>query len=122
MVNLVIFGAPGSGKGTQSERLIEEYGLYHISTGEVLRDVAVLREPCAATITPDGKYLYVNNFLPAQRSDVDYVAADVSIIDCDTFQKVKDVKLSNGSNALRGIACSADGKYVFVSHNLGRDG
>lgn len=39
MFNLVIFGAPGSGKGTQSERLIEEYGLYHISTGEVLRDL-----------------------------------------------------------------------------------
>lgn len=38
MFNLVIFGAPGSGKGTQSERLIENYGLYHISTGEVLRD------------------------------------------------------------------------------------
>lgn len=38
MFNIVIFGAPGSGKGTQSERLIEEYGLYHISTGEVLRD------------------------------------------------------------------------------------
>lgn len=38
MVNLVIFGAPGSGKGTQSERLIDEYGLFHISTGEVLRD------------------------------------------------------------------------------------
>ncbi|MDE6269211.1 MAG: adenylate kinase [Muribaculaceae bacterium] len=37
MLNLVIFGAPGSGKGTQSERLIDEYGLYHISTGEVLR-------------------------------------------------------------------------------------
>ncbi len=37
MFNIVIFGAPGSGKGTQSERLIEEYGLYHISTGEVLR-------------------------------------------------------------------------------------
>lgn len=38
MVNLVIFGAPGSGKGTQSELLINEYGLYHISTGEVLRE------------------------------------------------------------------------------------
>ncbi|MBE6317605.1 MAG: adenylate kinase [Bacteroidales bacterium] len=37
MVNLVIFGAPGSGKGTQSELLIDKYGLYHISTGEVLR-------------------------------------------------------------------------------------
>lgn len=38
MLNLVIFGAPGSGKGTQSAKLIDEYGLYHISTGEVLRD------------------------------------------------------------------------------------
>lgn len=38
MINIVIFGAPGSGKGTQSERLIDEYGLHHISTGDVLRD------------------------------------------------------------------------------------
>ncbi len=38
MLNVVIFGAPGSGKGTQSERIIKEYGLHHISTGEVLRD------------------------------------------------------------------------------------
>jgi adenylate kinase len=37
MLNLVIFGAPGSGKGTQSERLIGKYNLRHISTGEVLR-------------------------------------------------------------------------------------
>ena len=38
MLNLVIFGAPGSGKGTQSEKLIDRYQLHHISTGEVLRD------------------------------------------------------------------------------------
>ena len=38
MYNLVVFGAPGSGQGTQSARLIDEYGLYHISTGELLRD------------------------------------------------------------------------------------
>lgn len=38
MLNLVLFGGPGSGKGTQSERLIDEFGLHHISTGEVLRD------------------------------------------------------------------------------------
>ncbi|MDE6267115.1 MAG: adenylate kinase [Muribaculaceae bacterium] len=38
MLNLIIFGAPGSGKGTQSEKIIDNYGLYHISTGEVLRD------------------------------------------------------------------------------------
>jgi adenylate kinase len=37
MINIVIFGAPGSGKGTQSEILIEKYGLFHISTGDLLR-------------------------------------------------------------------------------------
>jgi adenylate kinase len=37
MKNIVIFGAPGSGKGTQSDLLIEKYGLNHISTGDVLR-------------------------------------------------------------------------------------
>ena len=38
MLNIVIFGAPGSGKGTQSDRIIERYHLFHISTGDVLRD------------------------------------------------------------------------------------
>ena len=38
MVNIVLYGGPGSGKGTQSARLIDEFGLHHISTGEVLRD------------------------------------------------------------------------------------
>ena len=33
MLNIVIFGAPGSGKGTQSERIVEKYGINHISTG-----------------------------------------------------------------------------------------
>lgn len=37
MLNIVIFGAPGSGKGTQSERIVEKYSLNHISTGDVLR-------------------------------------------------------------------------------------
>ena len=44
-MNIVIFGAPGSGKGTQSEKLIERYGLYHISTGEVLRDHIARKTP-----------------------------------------------------------------------------
>jgi len=37
MLNIVIFGAPGSGKGTQSELIIKKYNLHHISTGEILR-------------------------------------------------------------------------------------
>ena len=37
MKNIVIFGAPGSGKGTQSDLLVKKYGFRHISTGDVLR-------------------------------------------------------------------------------------
>ncbi len=38
MLNLILFGPPGSGKGTQSSYLIEQYGLKHVSTGDLLRE------------------------------------------------------------------------------------
>ena len=37
MLNIVLFGPPGAGKGTQSERLISKYNLIHLSTGDIFR-------------------------------------------------------------------------------------
>jgi adenylate kinase len=37
MLNIVLFGPPGAGKGTQSTNLIEKYNLVHLSTGDILR-------------------------------------------------------------------------------------
>jgi adenylate kinase len=45
MFNLILFGPPGSGKGTQSDRLVEKYGLIHLSTGNLLREEIANRTP-----------------------------------------------------------------------------
>jgi len=45
MYNLVLFGPPGSGKGTQSEKLVNRYGLVHLSTGNLLREEIANKTP-----------------------------------------------------------------------------
>lgn len=89
-------------------------------TGKELRRVKVLREPVAGVLTPDNRYLFVNNFLPAQQANVDTVTVEVSVVDLANFEVLKNISLENGSNALRGICMSPDGEFVYVSHNLGR--
>lgn len=45
MFNIILFGPPGSGKGTQSEKLIETYSLKHLSTGDLLRSEIANKTP-----------------------------------------------------------------------------
>jgi len=45
MLNIILFGPPGSGKGTQSEKLIAQYGLKHLSTGDLLRSEIAAQTP-----------------------------------------------------------------------------
>jgi adenylate kinase len=45
MFNLILFGPPGSGKGTQSDKLVEKYGFVHLSTGNLLRQEISERTP-----------------------------------------------------------------------------
>jgi adenylate kinase len=58
MVNVVLFGPPGSGKGTQSEKLIARYGFKHLSTGDLLRSEIAAQTPLgieAKTIMDKGQ-------------------------------------------------------------------
>jgi adenylate kinase len=58
MFNIVLFGPPGSGKGTQSEKLIALYGLKHLSTGDLLRSEIAAQTPLgmeAKTIMDKGQ-------------------------------------------------------------------
>ncbi len=45
MFNLILFGPPGSGKGTQSDKIVERFGLIHLSTGNLLRQEIVEKTP-----------------------------------------------------------------------------
>jgi len=45
MFNIILFGAPGSGKGTQSEKIVSTYGLIHLSTGDLLRKEKAAKTP-----------------------------------------------------------------------------
>ncbi|MCG8476446.1 MAG: hypothetical protein MI784_13340 [Cytophagales bacterium] len=82
--------------------------------------IPAVREPFSADLSKDGRYLFVANFLPATRADLDTVTAVVTVIDTRKKKKIKDIALSNGSNALRTLKISPDGRFAFVVHNLGR--
>ncbi|MET0638195.1 MAG: adenylate kinase [Chitinophagaceae bacterium] len=45
MFNLILFGPPGSGKGTQSANIVDKYGLVHLSTGDLLRNERAMKTP-----------------------------------------------------------------------------
>ena len=60
-MNLVLLGAPGAGKGTQSDKLVEEFGLCHISTGDILR--AAVKEQTALGLEAK-KYMDAGDLVP----------------------------------------------------------
>lgn len=82
--------------------------------------ISVLRQPKQITLSGDGNYLFAANFLPDGRADVDTVTSSVSVIDLEKGRTVKEISLANGSNALRGMTLSPCGKYLLITHNLGR--
>lgn len=82
MLNIVIFGAPGSGKGTQSERIVEKFGINHISTGDVLR--AEIKNGTELGKTAKG-YIDQGQLLP------DELIIDILASTLDSFQDSKGV-------------------------------
>ena len=82
MLNIVIFGAPGSGKGTQSERIVAKYGINHISTGDVLR--AEIKNGTELGKTAKS-YIDQGQLLP------DNLIIDILASTLDSFQESKGV-------------------------------
>ncbi len=87
---------------------------------KVTGKIAVVREPIAAALTPDGGFLFVANHLPAGPANKGYTAAVVSVIDTTSAKIVANIQLINGSTGLRGMCISPEGEHVYVTHTLAR--
>lgn len=90
MLNIIIFGAPGSGKGTQSDLIIKEYGVEHISTGDVLRSEikngTELGKTAAAYIN-DGKLVPDSLIIDMLASVLDAKGKDIKGVIFDGFPR-----------------------------------
>ena len=78
------------------------------------------REPHALVLSKDGKSLFVINLLSNTRANQPYNASLVSVIDVEKKTVTKQIKLPNGTNTLRDICLSPDGKYAYLSCVIGR--
>lgn len=90
MKNIVIFGAPGSGKGTQSDKIIAEFGVAHISTGDVLRaEIKAETElgKVAATYINDGKLVPDSLIIDMLASTLDSKGKDIPGVIFDGFPR-----------------------------------
>ncbi|MBT3242838.1 MAG: YVTN family beta-propeller repeat-containing protein [Bacteroidetes bacterium] len=99
---------------------LDEVGIYSLPKGNLISTIPLLRQPYISVLSKDQKFLFVANFITHQAADQDTVSTAVSVINLETYELEKHLLLSNGSNALRGMALSSDGEYVLISHNLGR--
>ena len=93
MLNVVIFGPPGAGKGTQSKKIIEKYGLKHISTGDLLRNEIAsgseLGERIKAKIDK-GKLISDEIITDILVNEIDKMGKDIPGIIFDGFPRTLD--------------------------------
>lgn len=110
MLNIVIFGAPGSGKGTQSDKIIAEYGVEHISTGDVLRaEIKAGSElgKTAAAYINDGKLVPDSLIIDILASTLDAKGKDIKGVIFDGFPRtIAQAEALNAMLAERGQSVS----------------
>ena len=90
MKNIVIFGAPGSGKGTQSDKIIAEFGVEHISTGDVLRSeikAGTDLGKTAAMYINDGKLVPDSLIIDMLAATLDNLGKDIKGVIFDGFPR-----------------------------------
>ena len=91
-----------------------------VAAWKVKASAKAIREPATLRLTKDGKTLWVVNHLPLMAANSKHVYASLCVYNSETLEKLATLDLPSGSFAVRDSTLSADGKYFFVSHSIGR--
>lgn len=103
-----------------TNRFSNTIGIINLKERKVEKSIPAVREPRAMELSPDGETLFVANFLPDQKSTDSVVASKILAVDVASGEIRNTILLANGSHSVQGMACSLDGKYLYITHLLSR--
>lgn len=101
-----------------ANRFSNQISIINLSTMQVADTIDVSREPFA--MTEANNKIYVAHHLQDENANGKKVACKVSVIDTANDNEIKEIKLINGSEGVKGICASPDGKYVYTTNILAR--
>jgi len=128
MLNIVLFGPPGAGKGTQAEFLIKSYGLIHLSTGEILRSeiaagselgIEAKKFMDKGELVPDRLVIKMIEAILESHSDAKGFIFDGFPRTVDQA-KALDVMLEKHETSISGMLCLEVEKQELISRLLSR--
>lgn len=94
---------------------------YDAKSLKLMAEGKVLREPIGCILGVGDQLLLVANHLPNEVTEpVGITASSVSVLDAKTLEKKFDATLPNGSTGVRGIAATADGASIYITHTIAR--
>jgi len=97
-----------------------DISLVGINSGKERSRIPVIRQPTFVSVTPNESLALVSNLLPLGEATDSQTAACVSLIDLNTLKKIADIRLPPGSTNCRQIATSADSRWAYIVHSIGR--
>ncbi len=103
-----------------ANRFSNNVSVIDLKTNRETARIPVSREPVALALSPDENTLMVANSLPKQAAGDTFISSVISVIDVQSGIVVKNIDLPNGSFALKDLIFSKDGKFIYVSHLIGR--
>jgi DNA-binding beta-propeller fold protein YncE len=90
-----------------------------LKSSKIIKTFKVVREPISLVLSNDGNSLFAGNFLPAGPANKGRVNSVISVIDLKQGS-IKNLELPSGSNSIGAMTLTPDGRYIYLTHILGR--